>query len=483
MTRRSASRARRATMPDSSGVDVRVASDGIVPEVAPMIGFIASELAAGRSMDGTLDRAAHAYPQLARYFASWSGADFALDRTHLFPAPATSASVRMWNRDTRDVLAFDVDEADWHELHELLARAGRGASSLPAIERAAGTLRDAVAPLVAGGILTEDAPAPRIDLAHPGIYRLQHASVLFRTRTTGVLVDPHLHSPCRPGAIDRDITRAQLAGKVDAIAISHSHHDHWNLATLLMFPRDLPIIVPAVPRGSIMCPDFADILRRFGFTRVIVRNWFDPAVAIGDLEVHALPFYGEQQLRDEPPRDPALYSWGNTYAVTTEDYAAWCLVDTGVDARGSMAEIAPRVVEQVGAIDCVLGNVSTCAPWSPLEIKQGVHHWLTLTADQIARFPSFKDQSLTLGPAGVAQICAGVGANVFLPYANWWGPIGGRGMVRADARGDCEVEHLELLQHHLATAGARTRIVPWCIGDRFAYRGSRGFELHELALA
>jgi L-ascorbate metabolism protein UlaG (beta-lactamase superfamily) len=299
------------------------------------------------------------------------------------------------------------------------------------------------------------------------VYRLQHASLLYRSRTTGILVDPQLHSSFRPTDLADDLTRPQLEGLVDAIVISHSHNDHWNLGTLLGFPRDLPIIVPAVPRGSIVCPDFKAQLEQLGFTSVIVRQWFDPPVEIGDIKVHVLPFYGEQPLLDEAPRDPVLYSWGNTYAIETADYTSWFLIDTGADRRGSMIDVARAVVERLGPIDLVMGNLGVFRPSSPRYITAGGHYWLALTADQLRRFASMRDHALTLGPAGIAHVCRTVRAARFLPYANWWGPLGGAGAIAADAAAGEEARQLGVLSEHLGALGARTEVVPWRIGDGF----------------
>jgi L-ascorbate metabolism protein UlaG (beta-lactamase superfamily) len=468
---------RRTHMPDTAGIDVGVASDGIVPSLDPVVTLLARELAAGRDLPHALACAERLHPELLRCFDTSSPQRFGLHERHLFPDLAPTASVQMWNRATRDHVAFDVDADDWGALHDFIAGSCGGADA------ASSELDELGAQLIDAGIVTDAEPAPRVQTARPGIYRLQHACALFRSRTTGVLLDPHLHGNFRDAAIGSDFSLAQLAHAVDAIAISHSHNDHWSLSTLLMFPRDIPILVPAVPRGSILCPDFADVLARFGFTRVIVRNWYDPPVEIGDLRVHVVPFHGEQPLRDEQPRDPALYSWGNTYVIETADYKAWCLVDTGTDDRGTMARVAERVADRIGPIDVVLGNITVFKPWSPLYILPGAHYWLALTADQVARFSAMRDHDLTLGPGGVAAICKLAGATTYLPYANWWGPIGGRGAVRPNAPADTELQHLGALQHDLDAIGARTRIVPWCIGDGFTQRGPGGLDRHALELA
>ena len=71
-------------------------------------------------------------------------------------------------------------------------------------------------------IVQEQPPHRNINYQNsPGVIRLQHASLLYRSNTTGILVDPHLHSNYGLPFLKDDITRAKLEGLVDAILISH----------------------------------------------------------------------------------------------------------------------------------------------------------------------------------------------------------------------------------------------------------------------
>ena len=473
----------RVYIPDTAGIDVQVRCDGIVPRLEPVIRFIAGELLAGRPIELAIADAERRHRDAMRYFDTSSVEQFGLHREFLFPRAATTAEVRLWNRATRELASFELGDDAWPDLHGLLAGCAGGRGS-PRSLRRSGALGELVPSLIEGGMLADGPPPPRLVADRPGVYRLQHACLLYRSRTTGILVDPQLHSSFRPTELADDLTRAQLESLVDGIVISHAHNDHWNLATLLSFPRDIPVIVPEVPRGSIVCPDLRAQLERFGFTRVIVRRWFDPPVAIGDLQVHVLPFYGEQPLRDEAPRDPALYSWGNTYAIEAEDYTSWFLIDSGRDDRGDMISVARQVRDRLGPIDLVLGNLSVFRPYSPFYITAGGHYWLALSSDQMQRFAAMRDHALTLGPDGVARVCEAVQAAHYLPYANWWGPLGGRGAISADAAGDEEARHLEVLRDQLDAVGAATAIVPWQIGDGFVAAGAdRRFAIQPLQLA
>src|SRR5262249_49487215 len=129
---------------------------------------------------------------------------------------------------------------------------------------------------------------------------------------------------------------------------------------------------------------------------------------------------------------------------------------SGNDPTGTMAEVACDVVQRFGPIDFVLSNLRTFAPQNAMYISGG-HYWLSLTPDQMRRFHAMADHSLTLGPRGVAEGCDIVGARHYLPYAHWWGEVGGDPF-------DDERSSVDALEHALGA----TRIVRWKIGDWFA---------------
>jgi protein-L-isoaspartate(D-aspartate) O-methyltransferase len=292
----------------------------------------------------------------------------------------------------------------------------------------------------------------------PGVTRLQHAGLLYRGREAGVLVDPHLHSTYEPGGLRETFQRHWFEGHVDAILISHSHLDHFHLPTLMSFPRDLPIVVPRSPRATMLCPDFGATLRALGFERVITLGWYDPPLSIGDLEIFAFPFYGEQPLLHEPPRHPELRNHGNTYVVRHETYTSWCLIDSGNDRAGRMADVARDVAAQFGGVDLLISNLREFSPYTPLYITGAGHYWLALTPDQMRRFSLMRDDVITLGPGGLAEVCKLVGAREFLPYAHWWGEPGA--LSGAD-----ESSLLEQLATRLVAGGVATVIRPWRIGE------------------
>jgi Beta-lactamase superfamily domain len=309
-------------------------------------------------------------------------------------------------------------------------------------------------------------PAPGVPVETPGVFRLQHASLLYRTKTTGILVDPQLHSNYGIPNLQQDITRAMLEGFVDGILISHSHYDHWNIPTLMQFAPATPIVVPKVPRDSITCEDMQARLQELGFTNVMAVDWYAEPIIIGDIEVHVLPFYGEQPLVPEynEPKHPDLRNWGNTYLLRTPYYSSWFLIDAGNDPMGSMRDVAKYVYQKFGTIDQVLSNFLSLSYNS---IGTDLSGWGAdiignlLSNPQIFSVTNQREgfHLATLGAQGVAEICAIVEAKACLPYAHSWAEPGQSSQVDAALIKDVTAE--------LKKIGCSTQVIPWKIGDGY----------------
>jgi L-ascorbate metabolism protein UlaG (beta-lactamase superfamily) len=313
-------------------------------------------------------------------------------------------------------------------------------------------------------------PAQGVPLETPGVFRLQHAALLYKTKTTGILVDPHLHSNYGIPQLKSDITRAMLQGSVDAILISHSHYDHWHYPTLMMFAPETPIIVPKVPRGTIVCEDMQARLKSLGFKNVISVDWYAAPIVVGDVKIHVLPFYGEQPLVPEYNQaiHPDLRNWGNTYLLRTQYYTSWFLIDSGSDPMGSMVQVAEHVKQKFGNVDWVLSNFQALSYNS---IGTNLSNWgIDIVANLLSNPQIFTVTNKqegghisTLGPKGVAEICAIVGAKSCLPYADSWAELGEPG------------EHDEILikqvEEELKKMASSTSVIPWKIGDGYVKNG------------
>jgi hypothetical protein len=181
-----------------------------------------------------------------------------------------------------------------------------------------------------------------------------HNTVAIRTKKAQVVVDPWLfpHSSRYP-ADYQPITRQEL-GEVDCVAITHSHPDHFHPGTLMQFHRDTHIVVPRVPRESILSLHMADRLRELGFRRITELDWWS-SVTVGDIVVSAAPFYGEQPtVQDQLHAE--VRNQGNCYVIRTPHVSCALVADCGRDRDGSVANVALEAWRRWGAVDIVFSG-------------------------------------------------------------------------------------------------------------------------------
>jgi L-ascorbate metabolism protein UlaG (beta-lactamase superfamily) len=304
---------------------------------------------------------------------------------------------------------------------------------------------------------------PRAD--GPGIYRREHASLLVRSETTSILLDPIgmqiglpniALAPMGPGS-----------APLDAIAITHSHTDHFHLPSLLAWvDPDTRLLVPEVPRTNLLTPvDFAGAAQAFGMSAEAV-GWHR-TVSIGDIEIDVLPFYGEQPTRDAPGPPDGVRSWGSCYLFRTPQLSAAVLVDSGADPLGDMGDVARALRARHGPIDVVLACLRSFR--SPF-FGGLPSYWAVLPFDRLrelyTQLRAGALPSTTAGPAGVAAFCAAAGARRFLPYANGFEGVGvpisdtGWGLKEPS-----EAALLAEVERELAALGAPTRAIAWNPGD------------------
>ncbi len=326
---------------------------------------------------------------------------------------------RLIFRDRDHAVAFEVDE-DLDAIGELI-RLGARSDDRDAFASFAEQLgEDTVQFLTRPG---PPAPARWPDATRPGIYRREHASLLVRSETTAVLIDPIARQLALPHIVESPLEPG--CDRLDAVLVTHSHDDHFHLPSLLQAAGpDVPVVVPEVPRTSVLTRvDLAEAARGFGLD-ARTAAW-GSVVRIGDLEIDVLPFYGEQPTRDPPGPSPDLRSWGSCYRINAPQFSALVLVDSGADPMGDIRDVARRSREARGPVDVVLCCLREFA--SPF--FGGLdHYWTALpfarlrelyALHQAGRLPS-----TTAGVDGSAALCALAGARWYLPYANGFAGVG-----------------------------------------------------------
>jgi hypothetical protein len=459
--------------------------DRLIGSLRPFIIRLAERISETQSLDASVQETLAHFPRVQRYFDLQPGL---IDKTFQLRNEFLFAD---WSINELDVLGSErpfklelaqATHVQLRQLGEFLLHCATGDRSTKGLRNPLDDeLKAVCARMIDNGDLVEreeDTRLPFAPAGQPGVFRLQHASLLYRSRLAGVLVDPHLHSSFN-NSHGRDITPADLLGKVNAVLISHFHGDHWFLPSLMMFPRDTLIVVPKVPGPSIICGDMKKMLEALGFINVVAADWYSEPIRVEDIEIFVLPFFGEQPLRYERPNDMRLRNWGNTYLIRCPFYTSWFLIDSGADAEGSMLEVSDWVRAKFPRIDFVLSNLRRFCVVHPIYINGGLN-WLTLSPDQIRRFHTMKGHCITLGSQNVARICKTIGARYYLPYAHWWGELNAIPRTSEDTPGEDEMQLLSKLQEHLAEVGAPTRIVNWNIGGGFIPSLGDGYDLLSL---
>lgn len=133
------------------------------------------------------------------------------------------------------------------------------------------------------------------DLVHLG-----HAALMARIQDQFVLFDPWL-VPWLAEVPAASLWPGLLPAPA-AIFFTHEHGDHIDPRAMMGYPRDTPIIVPAMRPGARFTYDYAGQLGRMGYTRVVPLA-HGQSYRVGPAEIEAVPFYGEDPCDVDVPRN------------------------------------------------------------------------------------------------------------------------------------------------------------------------------------
>ena len=201
-------------------------------------------------------------------------------------------------------------------------------------ERSAAWAQDLLERWLTAGLIEpiDERPNPFADGSpRPRVTFMGHTSIMLQTATTTVITDP-LYRPTLgiPDSVF-EVTRLPI----HAIFCTHSHWDHCDLASLLRFDKRIPIVIPRVQRPTAFNPPMVPALKLLGFSDIRELNVWD-STTIGDVEMLAVPFHGEQ---DEPDAEIDHY----TYVLKTKGLSLYGGVDAYRDTYGEMAPALERV--------------------------------------------------------------------------------------------------------------------------------------------
>ncbi len=269
-----------------------------------------------------------------------------------------------------------------------------------------------------------DRIAPAQAAIQAGVRFVGHATVTVADGDHQIIFDPFLlpkselfPSDCQPLSI-RDL------GRLDAIFITHSHPDHFDLGTLLRVGADTPIFVPEVDRESVLSIDMAARLRQVGFRQVQTLKPFTEQT-IGKIRIIALPFYGEQPTIGEVLH-PEVRNHGNTYLVEVDDLRIALTADSGTDRTGNIQSLAIESAQKYGAIDLLFGGCRGFGMYPIQYLFSSVSRYLPFVPEHLWR----ARQQIMCDPDDAIDVAELWGASYIIPYADggapwyWWRGLG-----------------------------------------------------------
>lgn len=251
-----------------------------------------------------------------------------------------------------------------------------------------------------------------------------HATLCWHFAKTRLWVDPFF-LPKQPSYQTwQPLSALDLPAEQHYVLFTHSHPDHFDPTSLLLFPAHTRFFVPAGTGETALTVDLAYRLRQLGFTQIQTISWWE-SIELEGFTITATPFYGEQAVGFSAEL-PLLWNEGATWHIRCHDTKQtwWLLADSGSDPRGHVYELARSVRQKLGTVDYVCGNCRRWRLYPAQYLTSSVPQYLVVTPDSELSIP----QTIMLEPselATVAELCA---AHYVLPYAMggapWFAELG-----------------------------------------------------------
>jgi L-ascorbate metabolism protein UlaG (beta-lactamase superfamily) len=309
-----------------------------------------------------------------------------------------------------------LQQQDWPEVHALMAHLAGGNPKATVAKTSPG--REFVRSLRDEGLAEPVRPELDAEMVDTDITFVGHNAVLIRTSSTCLLIDPFFFPQSETYPAEYQPLNRRDLGPVDAILVTHSHPDHFDPASLLQFDCETLVITPEIGEGgeNLLSIDMTARLTELGFTNLQTLPW-NSSLRVGDMIVHALPFYGEQPS-DGDVLHPEVRNSGNTYVVVTPRFSVALVADSGHDLAGDAKRVASEWRRNFGPIDVLFSGYRGWATYPVQFLFSSVSRYLLFVPPHLwsARLQLMND---TADAVDLAELW---GARYLVPYGDGGAP-------------------------------------------------------------
>jgi L-ascorbate metabolism protein UlaG (beta-lactamase superfamily) len=193
-----------------------------------------------------------------------------------------------------------------------------------------------------------------------------HACVLLESKDVTVLVDP-LISYRYPSDIAR-FSYDNLPEKIDYVLITHTHHDHIVIETLLQLRSKVKnVVVPRSGVGSLQDPSMKNILKSIGFKNVIEIDDLEN-LSIVNGSITGIPFFGEHCDLAVRSKSSYLIQFGNASFLMCADSS--CI---NADVYQNVRQLTGRIDHLFVGLECTGAPISWAyGPLFPVPVEKKI---------------------------------------------------------------------------------------------------------------